>query len=248
MSESQPEQPGHDVEDDLQKALAAFGDDALDLLADDDDEFELEELEAEASTATQAADERRDEADAVEALLDRYGSMIEEDSSLAYAGTIAMACYQAADAPPRTHSRFVIFAIGHRHFGLPLESVAEIARCEQITALPRTANWLRGVTSLRGKIHSVTDLGRLLQLPGETEARVNKIIVIRSEQHNCSTAVMADRLLGIRELEGSEEGLPDLDHRTATLSTGVARSDEAEIVLIDPDRLLGCSELMTYTN
>lgn len=241
MSDIQPDNPGHDVDDDLQKALAAFGDDALDLLSDDDDEFDLAYLES-------PADDQRSGPDPVEELLERYGSMIEEDSSLAYAGTIAMACYQAAGAPPRSSARFVVFAIGERQFGLPLENVGEIARCGRITVLPRTAGWLRGVTSLRGKIHSVTDLGRLLQLPAATEGHLNKIIVVHSDQNNCSTAILVDRLLGIRELEGSVEGLPDLDHRTATMSMGVAAVEKTSVVLIDPDQLLGCPELVEYTN
>ncbi len=239
MSEINPESAGHDVDDDLQKALAAFGDDALDLLADDDDEFDLEQLECDGDAG---------QADPVHQLIDRFGSMLEEDSSLAYAGTIAMACYEAAGAPPRSGTRFVVFAIGDVQFGLPMECVAEIARCGQVTALPRTAGWLRGVTSLRGQIHSVTDFGRLLQRHPQPDNKFAKIIVVRSEQINCSTAIIVDRLLGIRELEGSADGLRDLDHRTATMSTGIAESEGNCVVLIDPDRLLGCPELMTYTN
>jgi len=247
MTESNPEAGLPD--DDLLKALAAFGDDVLDLLEEDDDEWDdcasdSSDLPSESSQSLPTSAER------VEQLLQGYDKKFSSDSTLAYAGSIAMACSQAADAPQRIEKRFVVFAIGDHQFGVPMENVVEIARCGDVTPLPRTANWLIGVTNLRGNIVSVTDPCLLFQIPSETRnSRTvpQKLIVIRSLNHQSSTALLVERVNGIRNLEGSVDELSDLTHRIARVSIGTANQDGNSIILVDPDRLMSSSDLLTYS-
>ncbi len=239
MSDPFPESSEPEVDADLQRALAAFGDDALSLLDDDDELFE--EL-------VQQAHLNALPPNPVQQLLERYGNRMDEDTALAYAGSIALACSQAVGAPRRTGTRFIVFAVGDRHFGLPLECVTEIARCGKMTRLPRTPDWLRGVVDLRGQLYSVTDFARLLQLTDCDRQPFEKIIVMHSPRHRSSTALVVHKILGIRELEKTADGVTDGNDRLASLVTGTARDNQAEVILLDPDRLLGCSELTQYMN
>ena len=160
------------VDDDLELALAAFGDDLLDILNEDDDLDPAEEagqseppagIESPAPTfSPESLSPQTDPAaieNAVELVLDRYGDKLCGESKLAFAGSIAMACHTAADCSQKVHQRFVVFAIGHQRFAIPLSCVIEVANADEskITQLPHTAHWLRGVTCLRGKMLSVTD-------------------------------------------------------------------------------------------
>lgn len=57
---------------------------------------------------------------------------------------------------------YVLFGIGERTLALPLAAVASVERPGRFTAVPFAAPWLRGVTSIRGNIVSVVDMGRFL--------------------------------------------------------------------------------------
>lgn len=153
-----------------------------------------------------------------------------------------------AEAQVENGIRHVVFEIGDRQFGLPLTGVLEIDRCGKVTALPRTPNWLRGVTNLRGQILSVTDFRNLLNLTSDRAAVGEKIIVVHSQRHASSTALVVDRVLGIRHLNSDRGPLSGLSDRVANLSTGISVSDQATTVLIDPDLLLGCDQLMAYAS
>ena len=127
-----------------------------------------------------------------------------------------------------------------------MTGVREIDRCGKVTVLPRTPAWLRGVTNLRGQILSVTDFRNLLDLPGDRQSASEKIIVVHSERHNAHTALVVDRVLGIRNLSGERKPLAGLSDRIANFADSVSVTDQATTVLIDPDELLGCDELKRF--
>lgn len=56
--------------------------------------------------------------------------------------------------------QLVTFFIGHEEFALPIDKVREIIRVGQITAVPKTQDFVRGILNLRGSIVSVIDLRR----------------------------------------------------------------------------------------
>ena len=115
-----------------------------------------------------------------------------------------------------------------------------------MTALPRTPGWLRGVTNLRGQILSVTDFRNLLGLTDQRRAVGEKIIVVHSESQASQTALVVDRVLGIRNLRGEQGPLEGLSDRLAVFADSLAVTDQATTVLIDPDLLLGSNELAAF--
>ena len=255
MSEENPVTPGNDVDDELQQALAAaFGDDAMDLLDEDGDDGldDCVEMADESISTESTASEPLPVTDHLDAdhtlasLMDDLAEAILTDhESLASAMDMAQV---TAPTSSRNGPRFVLFALGDRQFGLPLEMVREIARCGKVTMLPRTPHWLRGLTNVRGQVLSVTDLRNLLQMEDQQQPLNEKIIVVRSEIHEASTAIVADRVLGIRNFPDGISDVSDLPHRLATLASGVAATPQGEVVLLNPDQILGSSELLTFSS
>ena len=115
MSEQKPDPAS--VDEDLELALAAFGDDLRDLLEEDDDDNAID------PAALSGAIEASYAPAPIEHMLERYGDRLNDDSNLAYAGSIALACSQAADTVPQHDSRYVVFAVADQRFGLPLTSI-----------------------------------------------------------------------------------------------------------------------------
>jgi purine-binding chemotaxis protein CheW len=259
MSDNDFQEPGDPINADLQKALAAaFGDEAIDwnAIAETDDAG----IDANGPLLTpgQTSDDAKggtetpsDPSTALEELLKKVSSAIDDgitpemllESNAAPSNQSSDGENESAELGPR----HVVFEIGDQQFGLPLTGVLEIDRCGQVTTLPRTPNWLRGVTNLRGQILSVTDFRHLLNLNIDRQAIGEKIIVVNSKKHAATTAVVVDRVLGIRNLVGERGPLSGLSDRVANFSDGISVTDESTTVLIDPDLILGCDELQAFT-
>ena len=101
------------------------------------------------------------------------------------------------DSASQKTDRVVVFSIGDHEFGLPLKDVKQIAQRPSVTPLPFTPQWLRGLINLRGQVLSATDLRSLLGIQSLIP-RSEKIIVVRCESSDESTAIVADRVVGIR--------------------------------------------------
>lgn len=243
---STPNDPSKSDQDDLQDALlAAFGDDAQEWLEDDDqDDAQLAALMAGTATDLELSDgDSLPGVRALDAVLEGLTAELQSESTEAESTSIEQSDVEL-DAGPR----HAVFEVGDHVFGIPLTGVREIDRCGKVTVLPRTPSWLRGVTNLRGQILSVTDFRNLLDLPDDRQSTSEKIIVVHSERHNTHTALVVDRVLGIRSLSGERKPLAGLSDRIANFADSVSVTDQATTVLIDPDELLGCDELIRFNS
>ena len=245
--------PEADFDSDLQEALAAtFGADAMNLLADDGDDGMTVDLDADFAAAAEAMlEERTGNAtkpteNALSELLSRLSEAVGAGAAVAPALLQQQESGQDQTVVVDQGPRHVVFEVGDQTFGLPLDGVLEIDRCGEITMLPRTPSWLRGVTNLRGQILSVTDFRNLLEVSDRRQTAGEKIIVIRSETCDASTAVVVDRVIGIRNLKAESGPIAGLNDRVVTFSSGIATVEDATTVLIDPDLLLGCTELQAF--
>jgi chemotaxis signal transduction protein len=245
VSEQKPDgwQEATEIDADLEMALAAFGDDLRELLDEDDDNLDPACQNQPAEPFHETADQADRSGDPLTALLERYGDRLKGDSKLAFAGSIAVACSEASDAMAGHDSRCIVFTLGGQRLAVPLRAVVEVAACPAITPLPRTADWLCGVAMLRGKIVSVTDLARLLQLERETEAG-SKLVVLNSRYHGSTTALLVDRLQGIRKLPALTA--PDTESLAGRFARGMAEDEDTLVTVLDPDKLLGSPELGQY--
>ena len=235
--------PSKPESDDLQDALlAAFGDEANDWLVGDDgqNDEQLAAILAE-QTGNELGEGSFPGERALDAILTGLTAELETNATSESASTEQSDTEQEDVGP-----RHAVFEVGDQVFGIPLTGVREIDRCGKVTVLPRTPAWLRGVTNLRGQILSVTDFRNLLDLPGDRQSASEKIIVVHSERHNAHTALVVDRVLGIRNLSGERKPLAGLSDRIANFADSVSVTDQATTVLIDPDELLGCDELKRF--
>lgn len=227
---------------DVQEALlAAFGDDAMDWLDEDEGLQLLEGTEGEASNPL-ASETGLDD------LLEQLSSAIDGNTLDDFGFETEIADEPDLKTRLDVGPRYVVFEVGDQHYGVPLDGVLEIDRCGKVTALPRTPNWLRGVTNLRGQILSVTDFRKLLRLTDQRRTVGEKIIVVRSERHDASTALVVDRVLGIRNLSSKQGPVEGLSESLAIFANSLAVMDQTTTVLIDPDRLIGSNELAKFSS
>jgi purine-binding chemotaxis protein CheW len=74
--------------------------------------------------------------------------------------------------------QIVVFRLGDEEFGVNISEVWKIIRMEQITKIPNTDIFIKGVINLRGGIVVIIDLSMKLGFPSKQDDKNTRIIVI----------------------------------------------------------------------
>ncbi len=92
---------------------------------------------------------------------------------------------------------------GAERWLVSLADAGEVVPAPSITPVPLAKAWFRGVASVRGRLYGVVDLPAFLGgapvTPGE-QAR----LLLLSEKFRVGSALLVDRVLGLRGAEGFE--------------------------------------------
>lgn len=76
------------------------------------------------------------------------------------------------------HDKFLTFCLGREEYGLPILAVREIIGLIDVTPLPQTPDYVKGVINLRGKIIPVIELRAKFGLPTVAYTAETCILVV----------------------------------------------------------------------
>jgi purine-binding chemotaxis protein CheW len=132
----------------------------------------------------------------------------------------------------------VTFLLAEEYYAFRVTGVHEVLRPQYIAKVPRSADFIIGVTSLRGKIIPVMDLRKRLSVPGEANKSGN--IVILKGVGKGIIGVLVDKTQDVIKVSESDIKLPPshLADSEARFIEGVTSKDEKFISVILPDELL----------
>ncbi|HUG52412.1 MAG TPA: chemotaxis protein CheW [Vicinamibacteria bacterium] len=102
----------------------------------------------------------------------------------------------------------LVFSAGGERFAIETEHVAEVVRCQDLTAVPCTPPVVLGVMNHRGRIVAALDLRRLFDLPCPDVTPSARIIVVRSAES--PAGILADAVTGITRIGAHELARPPL--------------------------------------
>lgn len=98
-------------------------------------------------------------------------------------------------AAPGAERDLLTFTLGETRFGVWVDELLEIVRTPPITRLPLGAPDVAGITSIRGVVVPVLDLGE--RLLGRAAARPGRLVLIRHHDSGSLVALLVD---GVRTL------------------------------------------------
>lgn len=143
--------------------------------------------------------------------------------------------------------KHLTFKLGAENFGVEILKVQEIIKMMEITKVPRTPSFVKGVINLRGKVIPVIDLRGKFGMDeiATTEKTCVIVIQVKSAGGSVIMGIIVDEVsevLDIKEdqIEPSPEFGVSVD--TAFL-LGIAKVGERVIMLIDVDGVLSPAEL-----
>jgi len=140
--------------------------------------------------------------------------------------------------------QIVIFNLGKEEFGVNINEVREIIRMEQITKIPNTKEYIKGVINLRGGIIVVIDLASKLGFPAKEEDKDTRIVVI--EANNNTVGMIVDSATEVLRLSGEQvETAPAVitEKINADYIEGVGILDERLLILLDLAKVLEAKDM-----
>ncbi len=144
--------------------------------------------------------------------------------------------------------KYLGFRLDDEIFGFELLSVREIIRMTDITHIPRSPAFIRGIINLRGKIIPVVDLRKKFCLPARDDTDVTCIIVV--DIGNIETGVVVDRVAQVLSFESNDiEESPCFSGKHETdYILGIGKRDNKVVVLLDVAKIMAADEIDELVN
>lgn len=98
--------------------------------------------------------------------------------------------------------QLVVFSLAGEEFGVHINKVKEIIRWEEVTRIPNTPSYIKGVINLRGNIIVVNDLAMKLGLQSKAVDDNTRILVV--EVGNNTVGMIVDSATEVLRLEGEK--------------------------------------------
>ncbi|MBN2603879.1 MAG: purine-binding chemotaxis protein CheW [Candidatus Thermoplasmatota archaeon] len=98
--------------------------------------------------------------------------------------------------------QLVVFKLGKEEFGVDINKVKEIIRWEDVTRIPNTSPYIKGVINLRGSIIVVNDLAMKLGLSSKEIDNDTRILVV--EVGDNTVGMIVDSATEVLRLEGEK--------------------------------------------
>ena len=148
--------------------------------------------------------------------------------------------------------KYLTFALGSEEYGLEILKVREIFGYMEITAVPQTPNYVKGVINLRGQVIPVIDLRAKFGMETTEVTEETCIIVVEITQGKCkfNTGIVVDRVQEVLDIAGENiEQAPQFDSSVNTdFILGMGKIENTVKILLDIDKVLAGDDLSDITN
>ncbi|KKM47603.1 hypothetical protein LCGC14_1558450 [marine sediment metagenome] len=141
--------------------------------------------------------------------------------------------------------QYIGFKLSSNEFTIPILKVREIINTPDITPLPQSPHYMKGIVNIRGKIIPVVDLKELIDTKGEApEVKSGgKVIVIINR--NTTFGILVDSITSVINIDEADIEPPEgfMSDSAMDRVEGVAKFDDRLIILLDTDKLVGQEEM-----
>lgn len=133
--------------------------------------------------------------------------------------------------------QLVTFLLGGEVYALDILAVQEIIRMQNITDVPRTADYVEGVINLRGKVIPIIDLRKRFNLTVQDETKDTRIIVV--EIGDKIIGMIVDGVSRVLRLSASlvEPPSPIVGGVDSNYIKGVGKVNDQLIILLDLSKI-----------
>jgi purine-binding chemotaxis protein CheW len=129
--------------------------------------------------------------------------------------------------------QYLTFQLMTEQYGVPIASVREINRVGEITPVPKTPDFVKGVMNLRGKIIPVINLRVRFSMSSQEYTRDTCIIVIDTSFGQ--VGMIVDAVKEVADLTATQIEPPPVlgNEKTMSFIRGMGKIEDKVIILVD---------------
>lgn len=147
----------------------------------------------------------------------------------------------------KTLNQYLTFTLDRELYAMDIAKVREVLEYTDITRVPRTPEFMRGVINVRGRAVPVVDLRLKFGLSKTTQTVNTCIIIMEVDMDGESTVLgaLADSVQEVFNLEPDQiEPAPRLGTRIKTeFIEGMGKQGDEFIIILNIDRVFSVEEL-----
>jgi len=146
-----------------------------------------------------------------------------------------------------TAGLYLTFTLGNEVYGLEILTVQEIIGMMNVTKMPRTPQFVRGVINLRGKVIPVMDLRLKFGMDAQDDTDLTCIIVVKVNKgdESITVGIIVDAVSEVVDIAADQiEPRPAFGTSVDTdFILGMGKIGEKVVMLLDVSRVLTSNEL-----
>ena len=147
------------------------------------------------------------------------------------------------------HDKYLTFLLGHEEYGVEILKVKEIIGMINITPVPETPPFVKGIVNLRGKVIPVIDLRLKFQMPKRDYDERTCIVImeVQSKGGNKPIGVIVDGVSEVLPISGEKIEPPPAIGLSlkSTYIKGMAKIEDRIKILLNIDRVLSSEEVLS---
>ena len=154
------------------------------------------------------------------------------------------ATQEIAEATTRA-GKYLTFIIADESYGLEILKVREIIGIMDITGVPKTPEFVKGVINLRGKVIPVIDLR--LKFSMEEAERTEETCIIVVSVNDLEIGIVVDQVSEVQNISAQEiEDAPEFGAQVDTeFILGMGKVGDRVTILLDITNVLGGANVTT---
>ena len=135
--------------------------------------------------------------------------------------------------------QLISFMLGEETYGIEITKIREIIRMGQITQVPETPRYIKGLINLRSTVIPVIDLRARFGLPEGELTDDSRIMVLNVGDR--TIGIVVDAVSEVLRVSGDQisEAPPTVASLGNEYMTGLVRLEEQLLILLDVDKLFG---------
>lgn len=137
------------------------------------------------------------------------------------------------------HVELITFNIGDACCGIDIAKIQEINKLNQVTCVPLSPEYVKGILNLRGQIITVMDIGKRLGLPSQCETDHQRNIIVQFENESIGLLVDSIGDVFIAERNSIEKPPANVVGIQGQFFEGVLKSEKKLICILNLAAVLG---------
>ena len=141
--------------------------------------------------------------------------------------------------------RYLTFFLDTEQYGIEIDKIKEIIAMMNVTSVPKTPDYMRGVINLRGSIIPVVDTRARFDMSSRDEDMHTAIIIVEIEKVNIGFIV--DRVEEVSSIDESDlKEAPKFGSQVETdFIRNVAQVEQNVVMILDVLKLFEADELLS---